>query len=678
MVSPFDRNTGRNCVCRSAAVGAGDFGLRAIMETPAEQGKRRRMNVPASISFVMGAILIVTGGCIVRKTIYQHLGDGVGLEPDRGTVHMQELFDLTTIIMLGIAVFVIWKLRSVLGTRTGNERPPVDMLRRAEPVTPTAANNSNVVSLGDRLPETPARADDPDRWKGIAEAGTPLPPGSTLSWRQTGPSTRAAFVDGAKAAYEMIVMAFAEGDRKTLKDLLSREVYDGFVAAIADREKRGEKVETTFVSHRQGRHRRRADKAKSAQVTVELPVEADRGDLRQGRRGRRWRAGQGRRRDRHLDFRARRRVARSELEADRHRIRALMPGGRSLAAALAFLLPGDRRRRDASPASPGSQLPGPRRPPWSPIAFADLAGWERDDHAAAFAAFRRDLRRSRRRARCLAARRPLRRTSSRSAAGRSRHRSGKAPQAVLRGQNSGRGASYRRRAGLSASFDGFLTGYYEPEMEGSRIRSGRVPDAGARAARRPRHLRARARRPPGLDPALPAARQDRAGLEPYPDRAAIEDGALAGSGARALFRPRCGRAVHGSGAGLGPHPPARWQRGAPRLCRPQRPSLHVHRQEIVGEGHMPLEEMTLERLKAWLRANPDDASRIMRMNRSYIFFATARAWTPPTARSARPSVPARAAALHRGRPHAVVPTGCRSGSRSTCRSPAASPSRSSV
>ena len=52
---------------------------------------------------------------------------------------------------------------------------------------------------------------------------------------------------GAGAAYEMIVSAFAAGDRKALKDLLSRDVYDGFVAAIADREQRGEKIEQQFV-----------------------------------------------------------------------------------------------------------------------------------------------------------------------------------------------------------------------------------------------------------------------------------------------------------------------------------------------------------------------------------------------------------------------------------------------
>ena len=56
------------------------------------------------------------------------------------------------------------------------------------------------------------------------------------------------FVTGARAAYEMIVNAFASGDRKSLKGLLSREVYDGFEAAIRDRESKGETVENKFVS----------------------------------------------------------------------------------------------------------------------------------------------------------------------------------------------------------------------------------------------------------------------------------------------------------------------------------------------------------------------------------------------------------------------------------------------
>ena len=64
---------------------------------------------------------------------------------------------------------------------------------------------------------------------------------------------------GARAAYEMIVTAYADGDRKQLKSLLGKEVYDGFEHAINEREQSGETVETRFVVDRRRRpHRRRA------------------------------------------------------------------------------------------------------------------------------------------------------------------------------------------------------------------------------------------------------------------------------------------------------------------------------------------------------------------------------------------------------------------------------------
>lgn len=55
------------------------------------------------------------------------------------------------------------------------------------------------------------------------------------------------FLDGAKTAYEMIVMSFAEGDEASLKNLLSAEVFEGFESAIRERETRGEKVESNLV-----------------------------------------------------------------------------------------------------------------------------------------------------------------------------------------------------------------------------------------------------------------------------------------------------------------------------------------------------------------------------------------------------------------------------------------------
>jgi predicted lipid-binding transport protein (Tim44 family) len=166
---------------------------------------------------------------------------------------MQDSLDVTTIIFLALAAFVIWRLRSVLGQKTGREQPPV--MRREPPPParrePGSPESGNVV----RLPGAAAgRAEGsgaelaPDRWKGVAEAGSAVATGlDEIAKVEPGFDAR-GFMEGAKMAYEMIVTAFAQGDRKTLKNLLSRDVYEGFDRAIGEREKRGEKAETTFVS----------------------------------------------------------------------------------------------------------------------------------------------------------------------------------------------------------------------------------------------------------------------------------------------------------------------------------------------------------------------------------------------------------------------------------------------
>ncbi|CAH1657145.1 MAG: Tim44 domain-containing protein [Chelatococcus sp.] len=165
---------------------------------------------------------------------------------------MQDGFDVTTIVFLALAVFVIWRLRSVLGQRTGNERPPQDpFARRDPPMKPAngSSNGDNVVRLPGAANDTGSGAEaNPNRWKGIAEAGTPLAAGLDAVVRAEPSFNPQEFLSGAKMAYEMIVMAFAQGDRKSLKGLLSKEVFEGFDREIGEREKRGEKIETTFVS----------------------------------------------------------------------------------------------------------------------------------------------------------------------------------------------------------------------------------------------------------------------------------------------------------------------------------------------------------------------------------------------------------------------------------------------
>jgi predicted lipid-binding transport protein (Tim44 family) len=162
---------------------------------------------------------------------------------------MNGFFDFYTILFLVLAVVIFLRLRSVLGRRTGSERPPFDPY--SAPKGNGAAPSDKVINLPPRSSEAGAgkpEAAANDDFGDIAAKGTDLAK-ALAQIRSADPSfDPAVFLNGAKTAYEMIVTAFAEGDRKMLKNLLSREVYDGFVGAIADRESRGETVTSNFVS----------------------------------------------------------------------------------------------------------------------------------------------------------------------------------------------------------------------------------------------------------------------------------------------------------------------------------------------------------------------------------------------------------------------------------------------
>ena len=159
-----------------------------------------------------------------------------------------EYFDLGTILFIVAAAVIFYQLRSVLGRRTGNERPPFDPYtaarkREADP----AQGSENVVSLPRKPKSAEAIAESYAAIDALAKPGTEVNTG-LRAVRDSDPSFDAkGFVEGAKMAYEMIVSAFAEGDRKALKNLLSKEVYEGFVAAISEREKRNEKIQSSFI-----------------------------------------------------------------------------------------------------------------------------------------------------------------------------------------------------------------------------------------------------------------------------------------------------------------------------------------------------------------------------------------------------------------------------------------------
>jgi predicted lipid-binding transport protein (Tim44 family) len=157
------------------------------------------------------------------------------------------VFDTTTILLLAVAVLILWKLRSVLGQRTGRERPPYDPYSASDTVR--NATGDKIVTLPQRTAE-PARPAEssPDRYAGFASPGSPVAKGlDDIVAADKGFDVK-QFIAGARAAYEMIVTAYAMGDRRSLRGLLERDVYDGFDAVIRDREARGETVETRFVS----------------------------------------------------------------------------------------------------------------------------------------------------------------------------------------------------------------------------------------------------------------------------------------------------------------------------------------------------------------------------------------------------------------------------------------------
>jgi predicted lipid-binding transport protein (Tim44 family) len=159
------------------------------------------------------------------------------------------VFDTTTILLLAVAVLIFLKLRSVLGQRTGRERPPYDPFSAPDAVR--KSSGEKVVPLPQRASE-PARppepGEPPDRYAGFAAAGSPVARGLDAIVAADKSFDVKQFIAGARAAYEMIVTAYAAGDRRSLKNLLAREVYDGFDAVIREREARSETVETRFIS----------------------------------------------------------------------------------------------------------------------------------------------------------------------------------------------------------------------------------------------------------------------------------------------------------------------------------------------------------------------------------------------------------------------------------------------
>jgi predicted lipid-binding transport protein (Tim44 family) len=157
---------------------------------------------------------------------------------------MDEILDPFNIVILVVAAVVLYRLYVVLGQRTGSEQPPprFEPRRRDDDKSapPRADDRPNVIPLPGLGPRP-------------SEEAEPAAPMTALDRALAGIVSvdrsfdKEQFLDGAGMAYEMIVTAFAEGDRKALKPLLSPEVFDGFSRAIDDRVAAGHVMQTTFV-----------------------------------------------------------------------------------------------------------------------------------------------------------------------------------------------------------------------------------------------------------------------------------------------------------------------------------------------------------------------------------------------------------------------------------------------
>jgi predicted lipid-binding transport protein (Tim44 family) len=179
---------------------------------------------------------------------------------------MSPVFDPLNLILLAIAIIVFWRLKSVLGQRTGTERPPADVTvlkprrERRLPVEPPPDIASGPATEESK-PSAPV-------WAGFAEKGSATAKGLDAIAKASVTFDAAQFLEGAKAAYEMILSAFAGGDKAALKPLLAREVNDSFAAAMDRRAKNGSSLVFQFVGVKSAKIERAELANRTASITV--------------------------------------------------------------------------------------------------------------------------------------------------------------------------------------------------------------------------------------------------------------------------------------------------------------------------------------------------------------------------------------------------------------------------
>lgn len=249
-----------------------------------------------------------------------------------------------------------------------------------------------------------------------------------------------------------------------------------------------------------------------------------------------------------------------------------------------------------------------------PVAFSDLEGWTDDDHEEAFAAFLGSCRAILKSSIVMRAQRPP-------VYGALYDICQRAVAAVPLDENAARKFFEDNFRGFRISplgeREGFITGYYEPVVEGSRTRNDQynVP-----LYRRPTNLlmaRLRVHRTPK---GKTAWRKPRPKAAPYLDRAQIEDGALDGRGLEICYLKD---PIDAFFAQIQGSVRVRLEDGT--MLRLNYDAANGHPYIAVGRflidrKIVPKEEMSMQRIREWMEANPEEGKALRRENKSYVFF----------------------------------------------------------
>ena len=163
------------------------------------------------------------------------------------------------LILAAVAAFLFWRLSIVLGIRTGFEKT-LD-------IKITTSKNTEETTLEGKNNKDPSSDDDISDYVDLdSESGTQL---QRIKELELSFSVQ-QFVSGAKNAYEIILMAYENGDLPTLKSHLADDVYKEFEATVTDRLGKGYKVDATFIGLREIRIRDviLEDESANAEITV--------------------------------------------------------------------------------------------------------------------------------------------------------------------------------------------------------------------------------------------------------------------------------------------------------------------------------------------------------------------------------------------------------------------------